>query len=62
MHIHHATHCPFQSSAEPGTSLAFDRERLQSLIDLLARYDLSSDEHAVDDLSVQLRASGHLQA
>lgn len=53
MQIHHSGDCPAKS--EPA-SLALDRERLQSLIDLLARYDFDSEESGTGDLKAALRA------
>lgn len=46
-------------AAQPQLALAFDRQRLQGLIDLLARYDLSSAATTDNsDLKAQLRAFG----
>ena len=53
MQIHHNAGCP--ATSEPA-SFALDRERLQSLIDLLARYDLDSEDGGTGDLKSALRA------
>lgn len=70
MNIYHSQTCPAAvlygitpTESKPKLDLAFDRTRLQHLIDLLSRYDLSTDcGSANDDLSIQLRAFGPLQS
>ena len=70
MNLYHNQHCPAAVlyGTEPQRpkrilELALDRERLQSLIDLLSRYDLDDDCGSRNaDLSIQMRAFGPLQS
>lgn len=55
MEIRHSADCPAQQQSS--ASIAFDRARLQSLIELLDRYDLSGDSSCDSgSLRAELRA------
>ena len=55
MEIRHSANCPAQQQS--GAGIGFDRARLQSLIELLDRYDLSSDSSCDSgSLRAELRA------
>jgi hypothetical protein len=61
MQIRHAANCPAAvlyglASPTPPARAALDRARLQDLIDLLDRFDLSSDCADTSGLSTELRA------